>query len=238
MADKKLTELDAITEVTNDDLLYIVDNPSSPVSKKITVSNFMLGGWITAGTFTYASSTTITVAAGAASIYSVGDKIRFQNNDSGTYLYDYVVAVADTLLTVVGDTVPNATLTDAYYSKVSTPLGFPRVFHYTCTETGWAGGFTQDCHFSIDGNVCTFIFQISGTSDSATTKFSIPVTAVVPYGEGVLGLAQDNNSFITTACRWEIGTSPSEIYCYKDMTSTAWTSSNTKSVRGVAIYFI
>lgn len=42
MVDKKLTELDAITSVTSDDLIYVVDNPLvTPVSKKITVDNFV-----------------------------------------------------------------------------------------------------------------------------------------------------------------------------------------------------
>jgi hypothetical protein len=82
-------------------------------------------GWIPIdGTFTYASATTINVSAGAASIYSIGDKLRFQNNDSGTYLYANITTIADTLLTVRGATVPNATLTDAYYSKISNPQGF------------------------------------------------------------------------------------------------------------------
>jgi hypothetical protein len=41
MVDKKLTELDAITSITADDLIYVVDDPLiTPVSKKITVSNF------------------------------------------------------------------------------------------------------------------------------------------------------------------------------------------------------
>jgi hypothetical protein len=44
MADQKLTELDAITASTDDDLLYIVDDPGgTPVSKKITVDNFLWG---------------------------------------------------------------------------------------------------------------------------------------------------------------------------------------------------
>ena len=83
------------------------------------------GGWIDANeTWAYASATTITVPSGAASKYGVGDKIRFQNNDSGTYLYAWIITVADTLLTVTGDAVPNATLTDNYYSHEFNPIGF------------------------------------------------------------------------------------------------------------------
>jgi hypothetical protein len=40
MADKKITQLDAVTSVTSDDLFLIVDDPSgTPTSKKVTASN-------------------------------------------------------------------------------------------------------------------------------------------------------------------------------------------------------
>jgi hypothetical protein len=40
MADKKITQLDAVTSVTSDDLFLIVDNPSgTPTSKKVTTAN-------------------------------------------------------------------------------------------------------------------------------------------------------------------------------------------------------
>lgn len=123
MADKKITDLTELTIPEDNDEIVIVDDPSgTPITKKIKKTNFAIGldGWTSiTDTFTYLSTTTITVASGAGSKYSVGDKLRFQNNDSGTYLYAYVVSIADTVLTVMGDTVPNATLTDSYYSKIA-----------------------------------------------------------------------------------------------------------------------
>jgi len=118
-------------------------------------------GWVDANeTWTYASATTITVPAGATGKYQKGDKVRFQNNDSGTYLYAYIITVANTLLTVVGDTVPNATLTDNYYSKGQTPQGFPQWFAYTPTITV-AGGGTAPTYtaafvnrYHLDGKTC------------------------------------------------------------------------------------
>ena len=103
---------------------------------KVKTKQTVNDGWVPIdGTFTYASATTINVSSGAAAIYSVGDKIRFQNNDSGTYLYGYIITIADTLLTIVGDAVPNATLTDAYYSKIANPLGFPHWFSISTAPT-------------------------------------------------------------------------------------------------------
>ena len=41
MADKKVTQLTALTVATKDDLLLVIDDPlGSPISKKITVDNF------------------------------------------------------------------------------------------------------------------------------------------------------------------------------------------------------
>lgn len=40
MADKKITQLDALTTVAADDVLLIVDDPSgTPTSKKVTAAN-------------------------------------------------------------------------------------------------------------------------------------------------------------------------------------------------------
>ena len=42
MADKKVTQLTALTAPANTDLLLIIDDPAgSPVSKKITVEDFV-----------------------------------------------------------------------------------------------------------------------------------------------------------------------------------------------------
>jgi len=83
-------------------------------------------GWkIVKDTWAYASASTITVPSGAASLYSIGDKLKLTQT---TVKYFYVTAVADTVLTVTGGTdytVANATITANYYSKQSSPVGFP-----------------------------------------------------------------------------------------------------------------
>ena len=43
MADKKITELTALTTAGASDLLVIVDNSGTPTTKKITSSNFKTG---------------------------------------------------------------------------------------------------------------------------------------------------------------------------------------------------
>ena len=155
---------------------------------KVKTKQTVNDGWVPIdGTFTYASATTINVSAGAASIYSVGDKIRYQNNDSGTYLYDYIVIIADTLLTVAGNTVPNATLTDAYYSKIATPLNFPHWFAYTPTITGNGGGTaptysSNTSYFYMLGRVITTVIILSNASGGTAGSGTNILLATWPVG--------------------------------------------------------
>ncbi len=73
MADRKITELAALTSANQKDLLYVVDDPSgTPVSKKISLYN--LFGSVPAntsisGTATVSGNTTL---SGAKTVVSVG----------------------------------------------------------------------------------------------------------------------------------------------------------------------
>ena len=181
---------DSTTTFTNKTLTSPKINEDVALTATATQLNALVGsasadGWTTiTGTFTYASATTINVASGAASIYQKGDKLRFQNNDSGTWLYVYVVGVADTTLTVVGNAVPNAVLTDFYYSHQANPLGFPTYFAYTPTITWTAGTAPSGTPsrkeiYWIDGSIChvrgnTF----SWTAGATVTGANIPL----PFG--------------------------------------------------------
>jgi hypothetical protein len=129
-------------------------------------------GWLDPiETWTYASASTITVPSGAASKYSVGDKIKLTQT---TVKYFYVTAVADTLLTVTGGsdyTVANAAITSNYYSH-SNPVGFP-------------GGFVlaTNKYLTMDGkNAKIKIFgSIQGDGDStasATMTYGITLTTL------------------------------------------------------------
>jgi hypothetical protein len=84
-------------------------------------------------TLTYASATTITVAAGAASRYQKGDKLKLtQTIDK----YFYIIDVADELLTVTGGndyTLVNAAITSPQLSRIENPFGFPPGFNlFSC----------------------------------------------------------------------------------------------------------
>jgi hypothetical protein len=158
----RISELPVASEaIAGNDIVAVtnVSQPGTGETQKFNWLEMQNGGWINiTDTWTYASATTITVPAGAASIYSVGDKIRFKQG--GAYKYFYVVDVASTLLTVTGGsdfTVANATLTDNYYSKASTPVGFPQWFNlgiptWTASGTAFTNQPTNNLwKFSLNG---------------------------------------------------------------------------------------
>lgn len=159
-------------------------------------------GWsIAPGVWSYASATTITVPTGAASIYAIGDKIKLTQT---TAKYFYVVAVADTLLTVTGGSdysVANAAITSPYYSKAVAPVGFPSSHNYTTawTASGTApaiGNGTIASSFSLVGGM--MYVQIKLTAGSTTTfgtglwLFSNPVNPTKRYIGN--GLAYDSSA--------------------------------------------
>ena len=141
-------------------------------------------GWQDANeTWVYASATTITVPTGAASRYQKGDKFKLTANS--VVLQGYIITVADTLLTVVGDALTNHTFTDNYYSHQENPLGFPGEFSWTPIAygtSGSAGTYAQDVvsrAFTVIGKMCFFRYTLrvsnlgSWTGDLVS---SIPIT--------------------------------------------------------------
>lgn len=93
-------------------------------------------GWTpVSDAWAYASATTITVPAGAAALYVVGDKVKLTQT---TVKYFYIITVANTLLTVTGGsdfTVANAAISAISYSHQSAPVGYPDKF--ACAAPTW-----------------------------------------------------------------------------------------------------
>jgi len=212
MADAKITALTELTSADGADLLPIVDDVAgTPTTKKITLTNIAawlaslaqtlvnktltsplfqgtVDGWISANeSWSYASATTITVPSGAASKYRKGDKIKLTQT---TVKYFYVIGVADTVLTVVGETasitVANAAISANYYSH-GDPVGFPPYFTWTPTLTGGEAdlsGYDQAV-YTIDGTKLSFIFNAANRNLTGTTGYiqvTLPVTPSVVMG--------------------------------------------------------
>jgi len=116
--------------VGTDGYVPVADSGEATGIKWIPTSGLVssdVSGWTNPSqTWAYASSTTMTVPSGAASIYRVGDKWKLTANS--VVLQGYIIAVADTQLTVVGDALTNHVFSDNYYSH-SNPVGFPDYFN-------------------------------------------------------------------------------------------------------------
>lgn len=165
----------------------VTDDDDIP-NKKYVDDKFATDGWISASeAWTYASASTITVPSGAASKYTKGDKIKITQT---TVKYFYIIAVADTTLTVTGGadyTVANAAITNNYYSHQITPVGFPLSFSLgtpTFTSTGTA--FTNqpqnnNWKFHISGSLCT----ISGFASTHATSGATGIF-IATFGTGYL----------------------------------------------------
>ena len=133
-------------------------------------------GWIqVTDTWAYASATTITVPAGAASIYSKGDKFRLTANT--VVLQGYIVGVADELLTVIGDALTDHTFTLPAYSKATTPVGFQHWWNYASTGISDTNS-TINARFTLNGRLCTVEILITFSDTiTFTTHPTLPITA-------------------------------------------------------------
>ncbi len=141
-------------------------------------------GWVAADeTLTYASSTTFTCSATLAANLSTGDKLKLSQT---TVKYFYVVSVSGTTVTVTGGTdytLANAAITLPFYSKETSPTGFPEYFAYTPTVTAASGTFTSvsaSSRFKLTGKTLlsqgSIVITTNGTA-SAAIFMTIPVTA-------------------------------------------------------------
>ena len=141
-------------------------------------------GWNGVSGWTWNSANTINVPSGAASIYQVGDQLRYKQG--GAYKYASVVTVADTLLTVTGGSdfsVADAAITDAAFSKGG-GVGHPEIFAYTPTIT-YTGGTTDPTSqtatfkFKLDGrtlHIWGYGYLTRGEGDRSSTIFTMPLS--------------------------------------------------------------
>jgi len=173
-------------------------------------------GWSSANeSHVYASATTVTVPSGALSKYSPGDKYRiYQNN---TVKYFYIIGVTNTLLTITGGsdyTLTNSTISNPFYSKRATPLGFPQYFNYSPTWYNLTvGSGTVIAKFNLTGGMVhywgSFVYGAGsavGTSASVSLPILLNASAWYPSENFEYGHAhfQDTGSAaFTGTCRFD-----------------------------------
>ena len=198
--------------------------------------NQLADGWILANeSWSYASATTITVPSGATSKYAVGDKIKITQT---TVKYFYITAVASTTLTVTGGsdyTVANAPITDNYYSRAVSPVGFPQWFNWTPTWGGFSPNPTATCRFNIFGRKVNFYISTTaaGTSSATTTSFTLPIAASTNMqisAGSIIIFAYDDTGGSQNISRGLFGTT-SRIDCYLTAALGNWTNGGAKYVQ-------
>ena len=197
-------------------------------------------GWVpVTGTWTYASATTIKVPSGAAAIYKVGQGLKLNNTDTK---YFYIVAVADTLLTITGGSDytldSDAISAISYTNTPGTAIGFPVWFAWTpSSQTGWTDMPTGVYRFSIAEKTLFFLIDLSDSTSNATTAvLALPVMPARRFNN-VNGFAVDNGTTLTVATRWFVETN-GNIYFYTNMSAGVWTNSGIKRVRTNGFYEI
>jgi len=196
-------------------------------------------GWIYANqTWTYDSASTITVPAGAAAIYAVGDKIKWTQT---TIKYGVITGVADTVLTIAVNTdyvVTNAAITLNFYSKVASPVGYPGWFTYAPAYTGFsADPASTQAKFKVSERCVTLIIE-SGDGTSNATGFTItPPINSAAKSFGVIPTKDNNNWNGSGHGCWQIDGGTITIYQIQ-MGTNNFTTSNSKAIQGVITYEI
>lgn len=165
------------------------------------IEGFFNDGWVPAAeAWAFASASTITVPAGALLKYNIGMKIKMTQT---TDKFFYIIAVADTVLTVTGGsdfTVANAAITLPFFSLVENPFGFPQWFNVTAPTfdvtryDDGAGGQpdTNENRMKISGNLCSVHYRGSGvkaavSSDAITFNPNVYPTMINSTSETVMG---------------------------------------------------
>jgi hypothetical protein len=211
---------------TNGDLLYrngagaVTRLPIGAAGEVLTVVSSLpdweapgkvvipIAGWVEDTGWTYASATTFTKAGDFTAIFRKGTKLRYKQG--GAYKYAYVtassLAAGTTTITCTGGSdysLANAAITDAAYSHIENPEGFPLQFNYTPVWTGAItnpaiGNGTLAGFFSIQaGRLITAIRLVMGTTTtygSGIWTFSMPASYVGSVWDVGVVWAQDTGT--------------------------------------------
>jgi hypothetical protein len=147
--------------------------------------------------------------------------------------YFYVVAVADTLLTILGGsdyTLENAAISLNFYSHATSPVGFPQFFNWLPTMVGWTTYPITKARFNLVGRMMLLkVNQNSSASNSVNMTFTTPAAAAYD-AEGMSRWLMDNGVALAYPGRTRIVAGSITLTCYKDMTSTTWTASGNKAM--------
>jgi hypothetical protein len=164
---------------------FASDSALAAASQQSIYRNVGHYGWIPVGeTWSYASSTTVTISGDKTDKYSKGMKVKLtQTSVKYFYITGVSYASPNTTLTLTAGTdytVANAAITSPFYSMVANPAGFQHLYSWTPIFAGFSSDPTNvDAKFIINGRLCTANLSMgAGTSNANNFLISAPLTAV------------------------------------------------------------
>lgn len=152
------------------------------------------GDWITI-TSPVSRGTTTVIYAGdylfdMSKIFQVGDKVKATM--SAVDYFGYVVLVDPTYIEIRGNDLPVGTIDNFYYSRVSSPSGFPYLFEFTPTLAG-SGSMTVTAgdnygYYYLIGNIMHVQYNIYPITLGGTASYHIRVGIPYPANNPTLNL--------------------------------------------------
>ncbi len=208
---------------------------------------FFNSGWTAFQTIlTYASATSFTIVGDYSGILQKGDKIKF---DQTTTKYFYVLSAVysspNTTITVTGGSdysVANAAIASAYWSHVENPFGFPDLFNYDATPTGFSALPTGIVgRFSIQGNKCYVEHWETGNGTSNSTNFNIPlpvpVVTITGYVITASGIGIDNGVQLSNPIRVIFSSGATVMVLVTNWSGVLFTASGAKRAWGISAWY-
>jgi hypothetical protein len=154
-------------------------------------------------------------------------RIRFEGGPSAANLHVYVAqptAGAPSFIELVkltedGDLYSLGQTWQDYYSS--------------STVTGWSGTPNPNLiYYKRLGNLCFVAFDIDGTSNSATTSFTLPYSAASGVGIYSFIRCANNGTWDSEDSYIYMAAGGNTVTAYRNDAGTAWTASGRKVIRG------
>jgi hypothetical protein len=171
-------------------------------------------------------------------VLAIGDKIKYTDT---TVKFGYITAISfstDTTITITGGSdytlVADPTSGTFYYSKSSSPVGFPQWFNYTPTYVGFSAAPATIARFNVTGRLVNLNIRAKADGTSNANNFTItppilaPALADQAYS-AQLGVSVNNGSQTTSRDIAYYEPSASQvIQLALNGSTTGWATSNGK----------
>lgn len=174
------------------------------------------GNYTIAGTWTFSND--VNVAA---------TKKVFLDGGGDTYVIESSSNILD--LVAGGTTILRNTSSDVYTTDYTDYSG-------TSTITGWSAFTTQLIYYKRIGKLVYVWFDLVGTSNSGTTRFTLPFTAANTVNVNGTNIRTQNNGSFVNSSLFQIVKNTAVVDFYVDSAGNSFTASGDKSVQGSFFY--